>query len=164
MDELIGWSDFNVAIIGVAGALAGLLIVALSVNISRIISSRQLMARAAASIAALLLCVVVGAVQLVPGQSWPALGAEIVLAAGFASAFAVQAAGAAMAKDAAPSLGWRLLKVGLALAPPLVMLAAGLCLLLAQPSLGLGLAALASLTAIVASVVIAWIALVEVLR
>ena len=67
MAELLeGWADFNVAMVGATAALAGLLIVAMSVNISTIMSSPTLPARAASSIAALVLAIVAGALGLVP--------------------------------------------------------------------------------------------------
>ena len=51
MDQLDAWSEFNVAMVGATAALAGLVIVASSVNIAEIIKSATLTARLAAAIA-----------------------------------------------------------------------------------------------------------------
>jgi len=58
-EALEAWTDFNVAMVGATAALAGLLIVAMSVNIGEIMKSVTLPPRAAASIAALVMAWVV---------------------------------------------------------------------------------------------------------
>ena len=55
MEQLEAWSEFNVAMVGATAALAGLVIVAASVNIGDIIKSVSLTARLAAGIAGLVL-------------------------------------------------------------------------------------------------------------
>jgi hypothetical protein len=164
MDELAGWSNFNVAVAGVAGALAGLLIVALSVNISTIIASRQLLERAAAGIAALVLTVVVCAIGLIPGQSALAYGLETCAAAAAAGIFGVRAAHAVLVGEGTPTRTARLVKSALGVAPASVVAAGGVVLLLGAVPTGLGLVAAGALLAISVAVVVAWVALVEVLR
>ena len=73
------WHDFFVATVGAAAALGGLIIVAMSVNIARIISIRSMPSRAAATIASLVLVVVVGAATLIPAQLHLALGIEVLV-------------------------------------------------------------------------------------
>ena len=63
---LESWSEFNLALVGATSALAGLVIVASSVNIAEIIKSFTLTARLAAAIAALVLALVVCGVGLIP--------------------------------------------------------------------------------------------------
>lgn len=165
MGALEQWSEFNVAIVGAAGALAGLLIVALSVNIAQIVTSRQLVARAAASIAALLLAVVICAIGLVPGQPPLAYGLEVVAVGVIAGAFGVNAIGPIMSADAgAPNLAARLLKIAVGLLPAGLAVAAGIAVLAGGVAVGLGLVAASAVVAIVGSVFLAWVALVEVLR
>jgi len=70
------WRDFFVAAAGASAALAGLVFVGLSVNISQIIRFPQLALRAAATIGMLILILVCSMVTLIP-QRTPALGMEI---------------------------------------------------------------------------------------
>src|SRR5688500_10323089 len=90
-ESLEGWSDFNVAMVGATAAFAGLLIVAMSVNISTIMASASLPPRAAASIAALVLAIVACALGLVPGQPVWAYGVEVLVATLFAAVFQAHA-------------------------------------------------------------------------
>jgi hypothetical protein len=164
MEELADWADFNVAVLGVAGALAGLLIVALSVNIRTIISSRQFLERAAASIAALVLTVVVCALGLIPGQSALAHGLETVVTAVLAGIFGIRAAHAVLTDDGTPTLAARIVKSVMGLLPALLVAAAGVLLCLGLVQAGLGFIAAGAMLAIIVAVVVAWVALVEVLR
>lgn len=70
------WANFFVAAAGAAAALGGLVIVAVSGNVSEIIKYPQLPARAGATIASLMLVVVVALVGLAPQPLW-LLGLEI---------------------------------------------------------------------------------------
>jgi len=70
------WTNFFIAAAGSAAALAGLVIVALSVNITRILEFAHLPARAAATIGRLILILVTSMAALIP-QSAYAVGAEI---------------------------------------------------------------------------------------
>jgi len=74
-----GWSDFFVAEAGASAALAGLLFVAVSINLSRILEFRQLPIRAAEALMALFSVLVVATLGLVPRQPAAAYGAEIGL-------------------------------------------------------------------------------------
>ena len=164
MDALEGWSEFNVALVGAAGALAGLLIVALSVNIATIVQSRQVLERAGAAIAALLLAVVVCAIGLIPGQPGWAYGAEVLIAAAVAGVFGARAAISVAQDRGAPNAVARVLKAALSMLPALLAAGGGMAVLLGAVPLGLGLVAASVLLSVVAGVVIAWVALVEVLR
>jgi hypothetical protein len=72
------WSNFFIAAAGASAALAGLVIVAVSVNIASILKYPHLPARAAAAIASLILILVASMAALVP-QPVLALGAEILV-------------------------------------------------------------------------------------
>jgi hypothetical protein len=76
-----GWSDFAVAMAGAAAALAGLVMVAISVNIKEILALPGITARAAAAVGSLVLVVVTAGLLLVPGQPAPALGVELLVPA-----------------------------------------------------------------------------------
>jgi modulator of FtsH protease len=71
------WTNFFVAAAGAAAALAGLVIVAMSVNIQQILKYSHLPSRAAATIGTLILILVSCTAGLVP-QSMVAFGWEIV--------------------------------------------------------------------------------------
>lgn len=74
------WGDFFVAMAGAAAALAGLVMVAISVNIREILALPGVTARAAAAVGSLVLVVVTSGLLLVPGQAALVLGAELVVA------------------------------------------------------------------------------------
>src|SRR5262249_36632330 len=77
------WSNFFVAAAGASAALAGLVFVAVSLNIQRILQFQNLPARAAAAISALILILVSSVAALIPQGATP-LGAEILGFACFA--------------------------------------------------------------------------------
>jgi hypothetical protein len=66
------------AVAGASAALAGLLFVALSINLERILKGRGLPGRAGEAIILLLTVLVVCTFGLVPGQSPRVLGAELL--------------------------------------------------------------------------------------
>jgi len=76
-----GWHDVFVAVAGASAALAGLLFVAISINLKQIIAVPVLAARAATVLGALFLALVISILILVPGQSRPVLGAELLVCA-----------------------------------------------------------------------------------
>ena len=164
-EALEGWSEFNVAMVGATAALAGLLIVAMSVNIAEIMKAPTLPARAAASIATLVLAIVAGAFGLMPGQSDVAYGIEVLVAALVAAVFQVHAIQViARAPGAAPIRGERVMKSIAGVAPIIAFLAGGLLLLFGVFTAGLLLIGIGSVLAIIAAILMAWIVLVEVLR
>ena len=83
------WSEFNVAMAGATAALAGLVIVAASVNIGEIVKSRTLTARLLAGIAALVLALTVSALGLVPRIDGVWLGTLTLVSALLASVFQI---------------------------------------------------------------------------
>lgn len=164
MSQLLeGWSDFNVAMVGATAALAGLLIVAMSVNISTIMSSPTLPARAASSIAALVLAIVAGALGLVPGQGEVAYGIEVLVAAVIAAAFHVHAM-RVIAREDQVSAADRFGKSILGAVPIAAFLVGGALIVVGAGSAGLAAVAVGSVLAVVAAIVMAWVMLVEVLR
>ena len=70
------WSDLFVASAGATAALAGLVFVAISINIDRILKLEGLPERALETVLTLLGAVVVSLIGLIPGQGHVALGAE----------------------------------------------------------------------------------------
>src|ERR1044072_1131099 len=74
------WSDFFVAEVGASAALAGLVIVAISINLARIIAYPWLPGRAAETLVAPTGVLVVSSYMLVPGQPAMQLAVEIAVA------------------------------------------------------------------------------------
>lgn len=72
------WSDFFVGAAGASAALAGLVFVAVSINVEAILAYAGLPERAFETVVTLLGVVVVSLVALVPGQSTTALGLELL--------------------------------------------------------------------------------------
>lgn len=156
------WSDFNVAMAGASAALAGLVIVAASVNIDKIVKAGTLTARLAAAIATLVLALVVSAACLVPGINLLSYGLVVLAATAGAGWFQVHATWAIM-RDPSPAQQSRILKSILGLLPIAIYLAAGTMMVGDQPG-GLLLAAAGCLLALVSAILVSWIVLVEVLR
>jgi hypothetical protein len=71
------WTDFFVASAGASAALAGLVFVAVSINVERILQFKGLPERALATVLLLLSVVLVALICLIPGQSREALAAEL---------------------------------------------------------------------------------------
>lgn len=162
MDALEGWSDFNVAMVGATAALAGLLIVAASVNIAEIVKAVSLTARLAAAIATLVLAIAGSAIGLIPGLGAAAYGVTILVAVAGALVFQVQAA-VRIAQNRHPENRWRIAKASVGFVP-LAAYVAGAVLVVAGDGTGLVLFAVGSILAIVSALIISWIVLVEVLR
>ena len=162
MDGVAQWSEFNVAMVGATAALAGLVIVAASVNIEKIVPSRTLTARLAAAIAALVLALVASGTGLVPDIDPLWYGVVIVVATVGAAAFQVHASVLIM-RDPDPGARARVWKSALGFLPLVAYLAAGIALVAGHDS-GLLLTAVGCIVAIVSAILMSWIALVEVLR
>jgi len=162
MDELAAWSDFNVAIAGATAALAGLVIVAASVNIGRIIKEPSLTSRLAAGIAGLVLALIASAIALMPGADPVATGVAVILLALAAGVFQVQAT-RRIFQNRHPENRLRGLKAAVGFVAPAAY-AIGGALLVAGASTAPVWLGVGSLIAIVAALLISWIVLVEVLR
>jgi hypothetical protein len=162
MDVLAGWSDFHVAMVGATAALAGLVIVAASVNIDKVVAAGSVTSRLAASIATLVVAIVVSGVALVPGLPLPWFGALTVVAAIPAAGFQFHAA-STLARDRQGPARGRSLRSAIGFVPILAYLAAGVLCLAGQSS-GVGVSAAGTLTTIIVALLMSWIALVEVLR
>jgi modulator of FtsH protease len=76
---MVGWENFFIAEVGASAALAGLIFVGVSINLSRILSLARLPDRALEAVGLLLAVLVVSSLQLVPGQPVTLLGIEILI-------------------------------------------------------------------------------------
>ena len=162
IEDLELWSEFNVAMVGATAALAGLVIVASSVNISEIVKTRSLTARLAAGIAALVLAIVASGLGLIPGISAVWFGTLLIVAAAGAGVFQVQATRAIFA-DHDPAAQAKLVKSIFGFLPIAAYIAGAVAVFGGHPA-GLFLIAAGCILAIVTGIVVSWVALVEVLR
>jgi hypothetical protein len=80
------WSDFAAGMAGAAAALAGLLFVAVSINIRTILEGRGISSRAAEALILLVTPVFLSLVLLIPGQPAVALAVELFVLAAVAGA------------------------------------------------------------------------------
>jgi hypothetical protein len=161
--ELTEWNEFFVATAGAAAALSGLIIVAMSVNIQTIISIPSMPSRAGATIASLILTVVVAAAGLIPRQGELAWGIETTVFALLALGFYVDAGVRGLAVRQGGSARGAIVKgiVGVAQIVPFIV---GGILLVAGADAGTGWIAAGILAVFVGSVANAWVLLVEFLR
>ena len=154
-----GWSDFFVAVAGASAALAGLIIVAMSVNIETIVTSPALPARAAATIAVLMLVVLVAVLALVPAVPSAVAGWGIVVLA--AATLAITAD--TTVRELRDRLGQGILKSAVLVLPALAFLVGDIMLAATIPN-GVYLVALGTILAFAGGVLNAWVLLVEVRR
>jgi modulator of FtsH protease len=160
--EAAEWTDLFVATAGAAAALAGLVFVAVSINLERILHFQGLPERALQTVLMLLSVVVISVVALLPGQDRVALGLELLVVA------AVYTAGLALtSRTSLPTseqprswLVGRLLLLGLGAVPFVI----GAFSVLAEAGGGLYWVAAGIVGAIGGGVANAWVLLVEIWR
>jgi hypothetical protein len=157
------WTDFAVAVAGAAAALSGLLFVAVSINLNRILAYSNLPARAAQTLIMLVTPLVVSLLVLIPGQRRAALGIELLIAA-----ILVAAALARLSRPSTRSVeegrrGYLIGRVGPSAILVGLLLVAG-ATLLARAGGGLYWLAPAVIVAILSGLANAWVLLVEILR
>jgi modulator of FtsH protease len=153
------WHELFVASAGAAAALAGLVFVAVSINVERIIALRGLPERALQTILLLLAAVVVSILGLVP-QSTPWLAVEVLAAA---LALGVGIAITRRAFDTGGNRTWLAARLA-AVLPGSALYLVGAISLLAGSGGGLAWIAAGLIGGMVGAVVNAWVLLVEILR
>jgi hypothetical protein len=157
-----GWESFFVAEVGAAAALTGLIFVAVSINLTRILAFPQLPGRAAETLFVLVGVLVTSTLALVPGQSRLALGAEIL---GVASCvwIAPMVLQRRVGQVAGAPRSWMVTRVATHQIATLPGLAAGVSLL-AGAGGGFYWLVAGTVTSFAAAIVNAWVLLVEIQR
>jgi hypothetical protein len=157
------WANFFVAEVGASAALTGLIVVAISINLSRILSTTHLPGRAAEALFILGGVLVVTSVGLIPNQPAALFGVE-TLAVGlvmFLVPLTLQLQ--SLAPDPAIPATRRFARIVVSAAASLPMVVAGL-LLLAGSTAGLYWIAAGVILSLTAGVFTAWVLLIEIMR
>ena len=157
------WSPYFAAVAGVFAALTGLVFVALSINLKPILATQGLTGRALEAIVLLVEPVLIGLTGLLPAQSAPTLGAEVLVFAvvGCVAVNTIMVVGRRAV--AQRPLRERIQRILLAESAALVPGVAG-ALLAAGNTGGLYWLAAGIALCLVVSITDAWVLLVEIMR
>jgi hypothetical protein len=164
MDEAaVAWANFFIAEAGATAALTGLIIVAVSINLQRILSFPQLPGRAAEMLILLVGALFSCSFGLMPAQPLKALGGEIIGAGLLMTIMPLVIQGRQLPVMRTQPLTWWLWRhlIGLCAGVPVLV---GGCLLAAGASSGFYWVAAGILATLAATVWNAWVLLVEILR
>lgn len=158
---LTDWSEFFVAAAGASAALAGLIIVAISVSVDEMIAIAGMTSRAASAVSLLVLVAVVSLAGLIPHQP-PALFGVVTAAAG-ALALVIGVTSLVRLLRSGTGTGAALVK-GLGGVVPAACVVGGGAAVAAGLEAGLAWLAAGVLLAFAVSVLDAWVVLVEIRR
>ena len=157
------WSDLFVATAGASAALAGLVFVAVSINIERILKYPGLPERSLETLLFLVSVLLVSVIGLVPGQGHLALGLELLIVALAIDTIVLRQPTTQVAEGEAMPRSWRVARWTLR-AVATVPFLIGAISVLAEQGGGLYWVFAGIVLAIAASVANAWVLLVEILR
>jgi modulator of FtsH protease len=156
------WKDLFVAVAGASAALTGLLFVAVSINLERILRFEGLPERALETLLFLVSVLLVSIVGLVPGQSHVALGIELLLVSLVAAVVILRLPTLRMSDDEVER-SWVLTRWAVRLLATVPFVVGGLSVL-AECGGGLYWVVAGIVFAIIGAVASAWVLLVEILR
>jgi hypothetical protein len=162
-EDVAAWEGFAVALAGAAAVLAGLVFVAVSINIDRILPVRGLPGRAGESVILFLTALTACAFVLVPHQPASALGVELLILGGFVLVLLLLIVMPALRGPTRQPRTWHATRiVGIAAATvPIVLAGASLLHWIRG---GLYWLVVGVLAALVVGTANAWVLLVEVVR
>ncbi len=156
------WTDFAVGVVGATAALTGLLFVAVSINLERILKFPRLPARAGSTLSLLVALLIAGTLLLTPDQSRVALGLELAALGALLVGLGLVVGRAERASGPAP-LHWKLIPFVVALLPAVLLLTAGVSLTLGAGG-GLYWLTAAFVAGFAGTTLNAWVLLVEIHR
>jgi hypothetical protein len=157
------WANFFVAEVGAAAALSGLVIVAISINLQRILAFPQLPGRAAEMLIMLVGALLASSFGLIPNQSPKVLGSEMFGAGLLMTISPLVIQGRMLPMLKSQPVTWWLWRLLVALCAGLPVLVGGGFLISGSPS-GLYWIAAGVLITLAGTVWSAWVLLVEILR
>ncbi len=156
------WANFFVAEVGASAALTGLVVVAISINLTRILTYKTLPGLAASALILLGSVLVVTSAALIPHQPEIIFGLEtfavaltMLLVPAFIQIRALMAEPLAQRRTVVRAI--------INGAPSLAVLIAGILLILGHPS-GLYWIAAGTILSLISGVLISWVLLIEILR
>ena len=161
--DLEPWHDFAVATAGAAGALAGLIMVAISVNVKEIIAGPGLAARAGATIASVMVILVSASALLIPHQAALWLGLELAAFGCVAVCFQVDAARRMFSVSTGAPLVSKIVNATLGVGALLWVVFGGIVVATGSP-VGLVHVAGGFITIFITAVLNAWVLMIEILR
>jgi hypothetical protein len=157
------WTDLFVATAGASAALAGLVFVAVSINLERILAFPGLPERALETLLFLVSVLLVSVVALIPGQNHVALGLELLLLALAIDAVVLRQPTLQVEAGETMRPSWRVARWALRAVATTPFLIGGVSILV-EGGGGLYWLVAGIVLAIAASVANAWVLLVEILR
>ena len=163
MNNPAHWTNFAVALAGVAAVLAGLVFVALSVNLERILKVPGLPGRAGETLIVLIGAVVQCGLLLIPGLNHVALGVSLLVVGVLEWAIVTAVSVTGARQPTAEPRSWNLARVIYVQIATIPVAVAGL-LLLINGSGALYWLAGAVLWAVVAGSGNAWVLIIEIVR
>jgi hypothetical protein len=157
------WTDFGVAAAGATATLAGLLFVAVSINIQRILQYPSLPNRAAQTLILFAMPLLVGLLLLVPSQPGALLAWELIVIGAFVGTFLLATDFRVTRTEQETNFTWLISRIVPAIVTCGCLVVAG-ATFLARAGGGLYWLVPSVLAAIVFGLVNAWVLLVEILR
>ena len=155
------WTGFFAAELGAAAALAGLVMVAISINLGRILADPVLTGRAAETLVAPSGVLVIASMALVPGQPFWLFGVESIVVGAVLALSPLLSGLHRLQQHGGP--GYIAGRVAIVAVCCLPFLVSGVLLLLGNPS-ALYWMVPGVVLSLVSTVIAAWVLLVEILR
>ena len=157
------WSDFSVAVVGASAALTGLLVVAVSINIERILAIDALTGRSLSTMVLFIVPLVIGTLLLVPEQPRTALGVELMITGTAAGVGLLRINRPGNRGKQEPRFSWLLVRLLPSVTITTFLVVAGASLI-AGVGGGLYWVAPAAIEAFLGGLVTVWVLLVEIRR
>jgi len=158
-----GWGELFLAEAGASAALAGLLFVAMSINLTKILEVQGLVGRAGEAIVLLVAVLIVSTLVLVPDQPRVALGTELLVTGLLAWSILAVIHVKAVRGRIGPTRPVLVARIAMAQVAVLPFLVAGVSLLLRAGG-GLYWLVPGVVLCLVVAVLNAWVLLIEILR
>jgi hypothetical protein len=159
--DAAAWESFAVAEVGAAAALAGLLVVAASINIERILGIPSVVARLGGTLALFTACLVAGVLLLIPGLHPRAAGLGLTIIGTVSGIIVIRPR--ALRRAGRGYQGSTTTMTAVALAASALIAASGIAYAL-QDFGGLYWLAAGTMLAFLVGLGNAWVALIEILR